>query len=174
MPDGWSTSGPAQVYDPERPGLRSRSWDIVVHQAGLSGLPPEACPGSGFPLLPKSSVAAVVDTKTSFSTPKAYAAQPLFNLMNDAEEPQFALLGSKIRKIVFAARTARSLESLARQGAEVDLEVFALARMTSGPVAEGAEREIVCVASVPAGQPSAIERFRSSILQAIEAHGLRA
>lgn len=171
LPEGWTTSGPAQIYDPAKPGVRSRSWDIVVHRKGLDGLPPEAYPGSGYALLPKSSVAAVIDTKTSFSAPKTYAAQTLFNLMNDSIEPQFALLGSEIHKIVFAARSNRSPESLARQGAEVGLEVYSLAKITSGPVSQGADRETVCIPASLNGAPSAIELLRRSILRAIDALG---
>ena len=55
-PDGWTTSGPSQVYRLERPEVRSRSWDIVVHRAEVQGAPPEAAPGIGYPLLPASMV----------------------------------------------------------------------------------------------------------------------
>ena len=170
LPSGWTTSGPAQIFDPSRPGVRSRSWDIVVHKKSLRGLPPEASPGAGHPLLPKSAVAAVIDTKTSFSTPKAYASQPLFNLMNDSNEPQFTLLGNGIRKIVLAARSERSPESLKREGMEVGLEVYCLARIRSEPVSKGVDREIQCILAPRDGQPSAIERFRRAILEAIEGH----
>lgn len=167
LPTGWTTSGPAQIFDPSKPGLRSRSWDIVVHQDCLTGLPPEAYPGSGYPLLPKASVAAVVDTKTSFSSPRIYAAQTLFNLMNNSDELQFSLLGEHMRKIVFAARSERSPESLARQGSEVGLEVYAVARLKSGPVSQGNDREIICIPRSTQGSPSALEQMRESILEAV-------
>ena len=170
LPAGWTTSGPAQIFDPSRPGLRSRSWDIVVHQNCHIGLPPEAFPGSGYPLLPKASVAAVVDTKTSFSRPKIYAAQTLFNLMNNSDELQFSLLGKQMRKIVFAARSERSPESLAKQGSEVGLEVYAVARLRSGPVSHGSDREIICFPKSTQGSPSAIEQMRKSILEAVDSH----
>jgi hypothetical protein len=167
LPSGWATSGPAQVFDPARPGLRSRSWDIVVHREGLTGLPPEACPGSGYALLPKSAVAVVVDTKTHYSTPKAYAAKPLFNLMNDAVEPQFDLLGDGIRKILFTARSNRSPAALSREGNEVGLEVFCLAQMKSGPVSDGLARVSRCILHGGASHERALDAFRASILEAI-------
>lgn len=49
LPEGWTTSGPAQVFNPEHPELRTRSWDIIIHQEGLEGVPPEAAPGAGWP-----------------------------------------------------------------------------------------------------------------------------
>ncbi len=167
LPDGWTTSGPSQIFDPDRPGLRSRSWDVVVHRSPLTGLPPEAFPGAGYPLLPKSDVAVVIDTKTHFSTPREYAAKPIFNLMNDATEPQFALLGPKITKILFIARSDRSSESLAEEGRVSGIDTYCLARAKSSPVSDGAERSSQCVLSVPQGGLPPLEQFRRRVRQSI-------
>jgi hypothetical protein len=92
LPDWCVSSG--QVFDPARPDVRSRSWDLIVHRdtAGLSGLPPEACPGSGPPLVPKGLCCAVIDTKNNFSDVAQYARMTVFNLMNDATAPQLEFL----------------------------------------------------------------------------------
>lgn len=167
LPPGWTTSGPSQIFDPRRPGLRSRSWDVVVHRSGLSGLPPEAFPGAGHSLLPMADVAVVIDTKTHFSTPRAYAAKPIFNLMNDAIEPQFDFLGAGIAKVLLIARSDRSPQSLADEGAAVGLDTFTLARMKSSPVSDGVNRSSECVLNVPPGQCPPIAAFRARILNAV-------
>lgn len=170
LPEGWTTSGPSQVFDPERPGLRSRSWDIVVHRANLTGVPPEAAPGTGHPVLPKAAVAVVIDTKTNFSTPAAYATKPIFNLMNDALEPQLKFLGPEITKVLLIARSSRTPASLEHEGAKLGLHTFSLAQMRSGPVKDGVDRRSECVLFGPTSGEHPLQAFRATVLEAVAGH----
>jgi hypothetical protein len=142
LPMGWTTSGPAQVFNPEHPELRTRSWDIIIHREGLEGVPPEAAPGAGWPLIPVEAVGMVIDTKTNFSDPRKYAAQTAFNLMNDCEVLQFDLLGATIPKVVLTATSSMSPDSLRATGEGCGLAVFGLGRYQASPVSDGPDRNI--------------------------------
>jgi hypothetical protein len=141
LPVGWTTSGPSQVFNVSCAELRSRSWDIIVHRDGLTGVPPPAAPGSGWPLVPLEVVAAVIDTKTNFSEPARYAAQRAFNLMNDCDRSQLDLLGDDLAKIVLTVTSSRSPDALRREGERCGLDVFGLGRYRSGAVSDGVNRK---------------------------------
>jgi hypothetical protein len=131
----WQVSQ-GQVFDPERPELRSRSWDVIIHRpAGSSaGLPPEAAPGLGPPLVPRGLCCAVVDTKNNFSDVGRYASAKAFNLMNDCELPQLDLLESRISKNVFAASSYGRPDTLHAKGMAVGLNFYVLGRYVAEPV----------------------------------------
>ena len=128
---------------------------------------PEAYPGSGFLLLPKSAIAAVVDTKTYFSTPKVYAAKPLFNLMNNSRETQNDFLGSGIEKFLFIARSNRSPLALSSEGLSVGMRVFCLAQAQSTPVADADERLSICRIDGANCDTTGLKAFREAILQSV-------
>ncbi len=142
LPAGWMASGPAQLFDPEREGIRSRSWDIVIHRIpkNLDELPPPATKQDGYPLLSVSDVAAVVDTKTNFSEPNVYAAQPVFNLLNDAKETQLSFLHPDVARIILAASSSRSSDSLFSAGEPFGMLVFSMGRYFASPVSDGPNR----------------------------------
>ncbi len=168
----WQVSGPSQVFDPQQPGLRSRSWDAVVHlprkaiELGAD-LPPAASKSAGLPLLPRSGVVVVVDTKTFFADPRSYAAQPAFNLMNDFAEKQLDLLGPEIEKIVLTAASSYLPDTLLEVGREVGLEVFSMGRRWSGPVADGFERSLVWRLERFRDGSHPLQRCREAILAAV-------
>lgn len=155
--------GSGQIYDPNRPDLRSRSWDIVVYREPMNPreLPPEPFPGGGHPLVSKDDCCAVIDTKTNFSDVREYAAKPAFNLMNDCDESQLDFLGSNISKCIFACMTTSTPESLERLGHEVGLNVFVLGRYLASPVADAEARMLIWrLSSAP---ESALSRFRREL-----------
>jgi hypothetical protein len=122
----------------------------------------------GFPLLPIDIVAAVVDTKTNFSDPKSYSGRPVFNLANDATEAQLAFLGSGIAKIVLAATSSRSPDSMLEAGAGVGLSVFSLGRYQAGLVSELEKRMTTLRLERHKDGSYPLQRFKKTILQAIE------
>lgn len=168
LPLGWTTSGPSQVFNPSRPELRSRSWDIVVHRDTLADVPPPAAPGSGWPLVPLAQVAAVIDTKTNFSEPARYAAQRAFNLMNDCEQAQLDLLGGDVAKIVLTVTSARSPDWLRKEGERCDLDVFGLGRYRSSAVSESVNRSTTWLMSRYEDGTSPFQRFKERVLEAVE------
>lgn len=147
LPSGWTTSGPAQVFNPEHPELRTRSWDIIIHREGLEGVPPEPAPGAGWPLIPVEAVSMVIDTKTNFSDPRTYAAQAAFNLMNDCKVRQFDLLGPSIPKVVVTATSSMSPDGLRAAGEGCGLIAFGMGRYRASPVADGLDRQTEWVLS---------------------------
>ncbi|WP_416897259.1 MAG: hypothetical protein ACMVY4_17470 [Minwuia sp.] len=168
LPAGWRLSGPSQIVDPARPDLRSRSWDIVVHRPfNDRGYPPPASPESGMPLVPIHSVAAVIDTKTTFDDPRSYARQTVFDLMNRAAEPQLAFLGPGLARIVLAAASNRSADALFAAGREVGLEVFTMARARTGPVSDGPERLTTWTLQRLAEGEAPLACFRTSVMTAV-------
>jgi hypothetical protein len=171
LPQGWTTSGPAQVYCPDRPGLRSRSWDIIVHRTDVGDVPPEAFRGAGWPLVPRHSVALVIDAKTNFSTPAAYARQATFNLMNDSGEPQLAFLGSSIVPVVLAVTSSMSPDAMEKAGAAAGLRAFSLGRYRAGPVSDGEERLMEWVMQAGADGDYPYQRFKRTIIETVAAAG---
>ncbi|GAB4347990.1 MAG: hypothetical protein Kow0026_01980 [Oricola sp.] len=141
LPAGWFVSGPSQVFDPARPELRTRSWDLVVHRVPDGDLPPPASANSGYPLLPKAAVAAVIDTKTMFADVARYCTQTAFDIRNSCELPQFDLLGRSVTKIVLAASSPTSAATLFVQGRDHGAHVFSLSRFYAGPVSDYEQRE---------------------------------
>ncbi|WP_156428765.1 hypothetical protein [Magnetospirillum sp. XM-1] len=143
LPSGWCISGPSQIFRREREGVRSRSWDIIIHKIPVVGcdIPPPASAHDGYPLLPVELVAAVIDTKTNFSDPMAYARQPVFNLMNNSVEAQLDFIGNDILKVIFAASSLRSADSIFESGNAVGLLSVSLGRYRAGPVADGLQRK---------------------------------
>jgi hypothetical protein len=160
LPKGWTTSGPSQVFNPAYPDLRSRSWDIVIHRSGLTGIPPEAAPGAGWPLIPAEAVGMVIDTKTNFSDPRKYAAQTAFNLMNDCTISQFDLLGPSIPKVVLAATSSLSPDRLRAVGEDCGLAAFGMGRYRASPVADGPERTTEWVLSAYSDGSYPFQEFR--------------
>ena len=141
MPAGWQVSGPSQVFDPHRPELRTRSWDLVVHGEPDCDLPPPASANSGYPLLPRRLVAAVIDTKTMFTDVARYCGQTAFDIRNACEVPQFELLGPTVAKTVLAASSTTSAETLRALGRDHGAQVFSLSRFFAGPVGDYENRE---------------------------------
>lgn len=139
---GWCISGPTQVSFPDQPDLRSRSWDIVIHRRPPPDFPPEAAPGSGYALVPIETVRVVIDTKTNFTTPAAYAAQMCFNRMNDCVVGQVDALGPEVTKLILAATSGRSANAILREGVEHGVPTYALARYRASAVADGRDRKI--------------------------------
>ncbi len=163
LPDGWTTSGPSQISNPTYPDLRSRSWDIVIHRSELTGVPPEAVPGAGWPLIPIEAVAMVIDTKTNFSDPRKYAAQKAFNLMNDCEVPQFDLLGPSIPKVVVAAHSAMTPDRLRAVGADCGLATFGMGKYRAGPVSDGLSRQTEWVMSAYSDGTYPFQEFKRMV-----------
>jgi hypothetical protein len=169
LPEGWQVSGPAQVFHSARDGLRSRSWDAVVHRAPRDGnaLPPPASPESGHPLLPAYDVAAVVDTKTNFADPRPYAALGVFNLMNDATERQLEFLGSGIVPIILAASSSRSPDSMFAAGQACGVHAFSMGRYWASPVSDGPNRRSSWRLERFADGSHPLQRYKVAILEAI-------
>lgn len=168
LPKGWTTSGPAQVFNPQHPALRTRSWDIIVHRDGLKGVPPEAVPGSGWPLIPVEAVGMVIDTKTNFSDPRKYAAQTAFNLMNDCKVSQFDLLGPSIPKVVLNAHSSMSPDGLRAIGQDCGLTVFGMGRYRASPVADGLDRQTEWVLSAYSDGTYPFQEFKRMVLSTVE------
>lgn len=168
LPQGWTTSGPAQVFNPAYPELRTRSWDIIIHRADLVGMPPEAAPGNGWPLIPLEAVAMVIDTKTNFSDPRKYAAQAAFNLMNDCEVSQFELLGPSIPKVVLTATSSMSPDGLRTIGYDCGLAVFGLGRYSASPVSDGPIRMIEWVVSAYRDGLYPFQAFKRAVASAVQ------
>ena len=167
LPNGWTTSGPAQVFSPGHPELRTRSWDIIVHRDGLEGLPPEAAPGAGWPLIPIEAVAMVIDTKTNFSDPRQSAAQTAFNLMNDCEVLQCDLLGPSIPKVVLAVTSSLSPDSLRALGEGCGLAVFGMGRYKASPVSDGPTRKTEWVMSAYSDGSYPFQQFKRMVVGSI-------
>jgi hypothetical protein len=163
----WRVSGPCQVCFPDDPDLRSRSWDIVIHEPVGPEFPPEASPGSGPSLLPVSAVRVVIDTKTNFSTPATYAAQPCFDRMNRATTSQLDALGPEISKLVLAVTSSRSADSLLKEGSEHGVQTFVLARYRASPVADGADRAITWEMAQLRDCSFPLQAFKRAVLTAL-------
>lgn len=168
LPPNWHVSGPSQIYDPKRPELRSRSWDLVVHRKPERPLPPPASQELGYPLLPREIVSAVVDTKTSFSDPAAYSRQSVFNLANDAHEPQLDFLGSDITKIIFAAASPLAAQSLYEAGLRSGLHVISMGRYQAGPVSDGVARKIGWRLESYSDGTCPMQRYKELIEQSVD------
>lgn len=164
----WKVSS-GQIYDPNRPELRSRSWDIVVYREPINPreLPPEPFPGGGHPLMSRDDCCAVIDTKTNFSDVKQYAAKPAFNLMNDCEENHLEFLGSNIMKCIFTCMTSSSPELVERLGKEFGLKVFVLGRYIASPVADAEARRLIWRLS--SAHESPLSRFRRELQDSADA-----
>lgn len=169
LPEGFNASGPAQVFDPARPGIRSRSWDIVVHRYPLSGVPPESAPGNGYPLLPIDEVAAVIDTKTNFSSPTKYAAGTIFNLMNDAQSLQSQFFGPRISRILLVVTSSKSPGTMADEGARHGLQTFSLGRYFASPVADAEQRRLRWRMQAYRDGSYPFQAFKSAIAEAVKA-----
>ena len=146
---GWCANGSeknlaiseqAQVFDPSRPELRSRSWDIVVFDPGMvSGLlPPAPTDGDGPPLIPLTACKAVIDTKTYFSDVRGYAEKTCFDCVgpfsrSDVRQVDFL---ADVPKILFIAQTRGNPATLSIAGREVGIDVYCLAkgRCVSGEI----------------------------------------
>ncbi|MEI7997248.1 MAG: hypothetical protein WCH01_20335 [Methylococcaceae bacterium] len=133
---------------------------------GLSGLPPEAFPGAGSPVVPKELCCAVIDTKNSFGDVKDYALQPVFNLMNDATLTQLDFLGNTISKCVFACMTTGDPESLEKNGNEYGLNIFVLGKYQSSPVSDAEKRSLHW--TLANSKISPLQRFRKEIESAAQ------
>lgn len=161
--------GSGQIYDPNRPDLRSRSWDIVVYREPMNTreLPPAPFPGGGHPLVSKDNCCAVIDTKTNFSAVREYAAKPAFNLMNNCGERQLDFLGSSISKCIFACMTSSTPESIERLGQAVGLNIYVLGQYLASPVGDAEARRLTWrLSSAP---ESALSRFRRELQASAEA-----
>src|SRR5262249_15675457 len=135
--------------------------------AHAQDLPRPASPESGWPLVPVTDVAAVVDTKTYFTAPEQYADQTVFNYMNDATEAQSAFLGPGILKIILSASSSVSPESLRAEGLKHGLQVFSLARYKAGPVSDGANRQLSWKLETFADGSYPLQRFKEAVLDAV-------
>ena len=161
----WCVSGPSQVFDPLEPGLRSRSWDLVIHRRPTVELPPPADPRSGWPLIPVDLVAAVIDTKTNFSDAAGYAAQTCFNQAHDSVRLQTDLLGSGVACLVLAATTTRSLSALHAEGARTGVQCYALGRYKASKVAT--ERSISWELGRMEGGVAPLQAFKHAVRSAV-------
>ena len=163
----WCISGPTQVYFPDQPDLRSRSWDVVIHRRLPPGFPPEAAPGSGYALVPIDSVRVVIDTKTNFTTPAAYAAQMCFNRMNDCAVGQVDALGPQVAKLVLAATSGRSADAILREGIKHGVPTYALARYAASPVADGRDRKVEWKVERLATGEFPLQAFKAALLRSL-------
>lgn len=136
-------------------------------------LPPQASPENGYPVLPNSLVAAVIDTKTNFADPRDYAAQPAFNLMNDSDQVQLSFLGDGIGKFILAASSSRSPDSMMNAGRSLGLLAFSLGRYKAGPVADGRARVSNWRLERHADGSYPLQRFKDALLSAVTAHAMR-
>jgi hypothetical protein len=172
LPAGWLVSGPAQIFCADSPGIRSRSWDIVVHRQpdAATQLPAPSSPESGYPLLPNTLVAAIIDTKTNFADPREYAAQPVFNLMNDAVQDQLSFIGGNVAKFILAASSPRSPDSMTDVARPFDLFAFSLGRYKAGPVADGIARITSWRLERHADGSYPLQRFKDALLAAVAVH----
>jgi len=167
----WCISGPTQVYFPDQPDLRSRSWDIVIHRPVPAGYPPEAAPGAGYPLVPINAVRVVIDTKSNFSNPAVYAAQACFNQMNDSSVRQIDALGNGVTKLVLAATSSRSCASVLREGIEHGVPTYVLARYAASSVADGADRKIEWRIERFSDGSFPLQAFKQAVMTALKMKG---
>lgn len=160
--------GSGQVYDPSRPGMRSRSWDIIVYKdrQNAEGLPPAPYPGGMRPLVPKPDCCAVIDTKTTVSEIRDYAGKPAFNLMNDCEVNQLEFLGDGISKFIFACMTSSNPETMEQMGRRFGISVFILGKYLASAVSDAEERKLVWRLS--SQHDSALLRFRKELVDSAE------
>ena len=167
LPDWQVSSG--QIFDPDQPNIRSRSWDIIVHKKPLKYLylPPQAYPGSGYPLVPKNLCCAVIDSKNNFSDVVEYANKSVFNLMNDAKEKQLDFLGNSISTCIFACMSSSSPRSIEVKGSEVGLNVYVLGQYTASKVSDGENRKLEWLLNDSDHSP--LIRFRRELIRAAEA-----
>jgi hypothetical protein len=126
----WSCSH-AQITADDNFDLQSRSWDIVLHRPPPPelGYPPSAYPNGSFPLIPKSQVAAVVDSK-GLLTPsglRKYCAQVAYDRSCASSTTQFNLIGGAIPKILFCFTSTTTHQSLSSLSQELGAFTFVLA-----------------------------------------------
>ncbi len=167
LPDFRITSG--QVFDPECPDLRSRSWDIIVYKENraFTGLPPAASATDGPPVIPICWVVAVIDTKYYFDDPAAYAEKKAFNRMNDCSRSQLDFLGPTVMKCLFIANSARGRpQKVEQEGNQRGLETFVLGQQTADPVAMGTNRQTHWKLSVDEQGQDALNRFKERLIAA--------
>lgn len=138
---GWCLSL-AQIVDPQRPDLQSRSWDIVVHKPVPSEMdfPPPSRPYRGYPLLPKYLCCAAIDTKSRYNQPRDYARLPAFNITNDAIVPQLALLAPTIAPILFIFASTYEEEAVKAAAWESGMSAFVLVKAHDFGLTHGAGR----------------------------------
>lgn len=175
LPPGWMTSGPSQIFKPARDGFRSRSWDLVIHRVpeDPADLPPPATNESGYPLLRECDVVAVIDTKTNFSDPASYARLSIFNLMNDATETQLSFLDQDIARIILAASSYRSPDSLFAAGEPFGLNAFSLARYFASPVSDGLKRKSGWRLERFSNGSYPLQRYKHAVIDAIDRYARR-
>jgi hypothetical protein len=140
LPNDFCLSGPSQIYDPSIPDVRSRSWDIVVHRMPTTNLPPCASVHSGFPLLPRNKVAAVIDTKTMFGNVADYASKTVSNLRANHTQRQLDFLGPDIKKIILAASSTTKQSTLWDRGQNAGIEVYCLSKTKASKVDDWTDR----------------------------------
>ena len=168
LPSGWAISGPSQIFDRGSDGIRSRSWDLVIHRQPADDLPPPASPSSGYPLLPKEAVAAVIDTKTMFADVEAYASKNALNLMNDHPGSQLTFLGNGIRTIILAASSTISTSKLRERGKKCGMDVFSLGRTKTDPVKFGKDRRWQMFPEMTPDNEWPLTLFYRTVFEAIE------
>lgn len=136
---GWYLSH-AQIWDPARPDLQSRSWDIVVHKPVPPEMdfPPPSRPSHGYPLLPKNLCCAAIDTKGRFNQPRDYARLSAFNVRNDATTPQLELLAPTIVPILFIFASTYAEETVVAAAMESGMSAFVLVKARDLGLVQGA------------------------------------
>ena len=110
----------AQLTADDEFSLQSRSWDIVLHKPISEELnyPPPAYPGGSYPLIPKSLVAAVIDSK-GYLTPsglRKYCVQTAYDITCSSSISQFAFIGEAIPKILFCFTSTVNHSEFSTQG----------------------------------------------------------
>ena len=168
LPAGWDVSGPAQLFDPDRGEVRTRSWDIVIHRPPKILLPPVASPETGYSLLPLAAVSVVMDTKTNFSDPRPYERKRYSILPMIQPKNQLEFLGAAISKTILIGSSSTSCDDLLKLGTSCGLSVFSLGRYRAGPVSHGEDRVSSWQLERFADGSYPLQRLKAPILLAID------
>jgi hypothetical protein len=106
--------------------------------------------------------------QNEFLGPETYSGQTVFNLANNAAEAQLEFLGSGVAKVVLAAKSSRSPDSMLAAGAGCGLSVFALGRTRAGRLSDLENRTISWRLERHADGSYPLQQFKTTIMEAIE------
>ncbi|HYC02572.1 MAG TPA: hypothetical protein VED40_04725 [Azospirillaceae bacterium] len=171
LPPGVQVSMNAQLADPDRPKLRSCSWDIIIHDpVGPEwGCPPPPDMMAGFPLVPTPLAYAAIDTK-GFLDPggaREYVAGRAFNHLNDCTLPQLDILHPTVIPILLVMATSGAAATL-EAAVKESLKLFCLGKVQATPVADGESRVITWTLVGGHGADLPLQRLRRTIMRAME------
>ena len=166
----WSCSH-AQLTDDNDFDRQSRSWDIVLHKPVPSGhgYPPPAYPNGSYPLIPKSLVAAVIDSKGLLSPSglRKYCAQLTYDAPGDNSIRQFDFIGGKIPKILFCFTSTSTHEDFSALCQQLGAWGFVLSKVKFNRIKERGATEYEWTIQHGSGDRSPLAEFRAILHQAV-------